>query len=311
MAKSSAKKRALAPGDLARLLEVGDGFSLAAVDPRSTPGFDAGRSAGERALTGGAGHLAQLQEWLFAAAVGGGDKRSVLLVVQGMDTSGKGGIMRHVIGAVDPQGIEHTAFKKPTPQELAHDFLWRVRRRVPVPGMIGVFDRSHYEDVLVVRVHNLVPESEWSQRYDLINGFEASLAQTGTRMVKVMLHLSPAEQLTRLSERLIRPDKYWKYNPGDLTEHESWGAYQEAYQSALTRCSTAVAPWYVVPADHKWYARWAVQQLLVDALAELDPQWPAPDFDLAAERRRLVDLMRAERLDVPRELTHPPGDDEH
>ena len=289
-------------GQLAEHLAVGEGFELAGVDPRSTPGFDDGKAAGEKALAAGAEELSQLQERLFAAGQGGASTRSVLLVVQGMDTSGKGGIVRHVVGAVDPQGIQHTAFKAPTPEELAHDFLWRIREHLPEPGMLGVFDRSHYEDVLIARVHNLVPEAVWQARYAIINGFEGSLRQRGITLVKVMLHISPQEQLTRLSERLIRPDKFWKYNPGDLTEHEFWADYQEAYQAALTRCSTEHAPWFVVPADRKWYARWAVQQLLINALAEIDPQWPPPQFDLDVERRRLAELMTREEVEVPREL---------
>jgi PPK2 family polyphosphate:nucleotide phosphotransferase len=279
------------PAGLAELLRVGEGFDLSAVDPQSTPGFDGDKAAGEKALAAGAEELSALQERLFAASRGGGrSKRSVLLVIQGMDTSGKGGIVRHVVGAVDPQGVEHTAFKAPTPTELEHDFLWRIKARTPGPGMLGVFDRSHYEDVLIVRVHDLVPEAVWSQRYDLINGFEGALAQAGTTVVKVMLHISADEQLTRLSERLTRPDKYWKYNPGDVTEHQSWADYQEAYQAALTRCSTGTAPWYVVPANRKWYARWAVQQLLLNALTGIDPQWPAADFDLDTERARIAAL---------------------
>jgi PPK2 family polyphosphate:nucleotide phosphotransferase len=286
------------PAELAGLLRVGEGFELTAVDPRSTPGFDGDKKAGAAALEAGAGQLSALQERLFAAARGAQStrsSRSVLLIVQGMDTSGKGGIVRHVVGAVDPQGVQHTAFKAPTAQELAHDFLWRIRPHAPAPGMLGVFDRSHYEDVLIVRVHGLVPEEVWQPRYDLINGFEGSLAQVGTTIVKVMLHVSPEEQLTRLEERLTRPDKFWKYNPGDLDERRHWAGYQEAYQAALTRCSTPAAPWFVVPADHKWYARWAVQQLLLDALIRIDPQWPPADFDLETERKRLAEL-RAEPL---------------
>jgi PPK2 family polyphosphate:nucleotide phosphotransferase len=302
MGKSKKDAGPADPAALAEMLRVGEGFELAAVDQRSTPGFDGEKAAGAKALAAGAKRLSALQERLFAAAVGGQSRRSVLLLIQGMDTSGKGGIVRHVIGAVDPQGVEHTSFKAPTPGELAHDFLWRIRPHAPKPGMLGVFDRSHYEDVLIVRVHELVPEATWQQRYDLINGFEGSLAQTGTAIVKVMLHVSPAEQLTRLAERLTRPDKYWKYNPGDLTERRSWPAYQAAYQDALTRCSTPAAPWFVVPADHKWYARWAVQQLLVNALIEIDPQWPAPDFDLDGERRRLAELMAAENMTPPKGL---------
>jgi PPK2 family polyphosphate:nucleotide phosphotransferase len=286
----SKKKDVVDPVALADLLRVDEGFDLSAVDPDSTPGFAGDKAAGEKALAAGVEELSQFQEKLFAAARGGSGRRSVLLVIQGMDTSGKGGIVRHVVGAVDPQGVEHTAFKAPTPNELEHDFLWRIRARTPQPGMLGVFDRSHYEDVLIVRVHDLVPAATWEQRYQLINGFEGALAQAGTTVVKVMLHISPDEQLTRLSERLHRPDKYWKYNPGDITEHESWAGYQEAYQAALTRCSTASAPWFVVPANRKWYARWAVQQLLVDALAGIDPQWPAANFDVEAERARLAAL---------------------
>ena len=303
------KNDVVSTSELADLLKVGEGFQLSAVDPRSTPGFEAGKSAkavAEQALVDGAEQLSAVQERLYAAGIGGASNRSVLLVVQGMDTSGKGGIMRHVVGAVDPQGVQHTAFKAPTPAEREHDFLWRIRPHVPSPGMIGVFDRSHYEDVLIVRVHNLVPPAVWEPRYAAINGFEGSLAQRGTTVVKVMLHISPQEQLRRLSERLVRPDKYWKYNPGDLTEHGFWADYQEAYQAALTRCSTDVAPWYVVPADRKWYTRWVVQHLLTRALTGIDPTWPAPSFDLAGERRRLATLMRAEDVEAPPELSELP-----
>jgi PPK2 family polyphosphate:nucleotide phosphotransferase len=287
MGKAKQAAGGIDPAQLSDLLRVGEGFDLSVVDPDATPGFTGDKAVGEKAFAAGVDELSQLQERLFAAAHGGRSTRRVLLVIQGMDTSGKGGIVRHVIGAVDPQGVEHVAFKAPTAQEQAHDFLWRIRPHVPAPGMIGVFDRSHYEDVLIVRVHDLVPEQTWQQRYDLINGFEGSLAQSGTSIVKVMLHISPQEQLTRLSRRLTRPDKHWKYNPGDLTEHEFWDGYQAAYQDALTRCSTANAPWFVVPANRKWYVRWAVQGLLRNALRQIDPQWPAPTFDLETERKRL------------------------
>jgi PPK2 family polyphosphate:nucleotide phosphotransferase len=296
MGKSKKDAGPADPAGLADLLRVGEGLQLAAVDPRSTPGFDGDKATAEKALAAGASELSGLQERLFAASRGGQSTRSVLLVIQGMDTSGKGGIVRHVVGAVDPQGVEHTAFKAPTAQERAHDFLWRIRPQVPGPGMVGVFDRSHYEDVLIVRVHQLAPLSEVEQRYDLINGFEGSVAQGGTSIVKVMLHISPAEQVGRLAERLTRPDKYWKYNPGDLIEHESWDDYQEAYQLALTRCSTPAAPWFVVPADRKWYARWAVQQLLLKALLDIDPQWPPADFDVETERERLAQLAAREKV---------------
>jgi PPK2 family polyphosphate:nucleotide phosphotransferase len=273
--------------DLAGLLRVGPGFRLTDVEPRSRPGFEGGKAEGERALEDAADELSQLQEKLFAQARGGASNRSVLLVLQGMDTSGKGGIMRHVVGAVDPQGVTHHAFKAPTAEERSHDFLWRVRRRLPEAGILGVFDRSHYEDVLIVRVHDLVPEAQWRGRYDLINAFEHEIAHGGTTLVKVMLHISPAEQKRRLLERLERPDKHWKYNPGDVDERGFWPAYQEAYQEALTRCSTEIAPWYVVPADRKWYARWAIQHLLLRALRRIDPQWPSATYDVAAEKARL------------------------
>ncbi len=282
-----ASKRAQ-QADVASLLRAYEGFSLADVKPDSTPGFDGGKSDGERALGAGAGELSALQERLFASTRGGIDNRRILLVLQGMDTSGKGGIMRHVVGAADPQGVAHHAFKAPTKAELSHDFLWRVRKALPEAGMLGVFDRSHYEDVLIVRVHNLVPRPVWSRRYATINRFERSLVTHGLTMVKVMLHISAEEQLKRLAVRLERPDKYWKYNPHDLEEHGFWPQYQEAYQAAISKTSTGDAPWFVVPADHKWYARWAVQQLLLQALRQVDPQYPPAPFDVRAEQARLA-----------------------
>ena len=282
-----AETDAARPERLADLLRVGPGFDLSAVDTGGTPGFAGKKAEGHAALAAGAERLGELQERLWAESRGGGT-RSLLLVVQGMDTAGKGGIMRHVVGSADPQGVRHTAFKAPTAEERAHDFLWRIRRALPLPGELGVFDRSHYEDVLVVRVHDLVPRAVWSRRYATINRFEASVVAKGTTVLKVMLHLGKDEQQERLAARLEDPTKYWKYNPGDVDERARWDAYQEAYQVALTRCSTDAAPWYVVPADRKWYARWAVQQLLLDALADLDPQWPAADFDVEAERKRVA-----------------------
>lgn len=272
---------------LGEVLKTGAGVDLSSVDPRSTPGFAGGKAAGKAALVAGEAELSGLQEQLFAEGRSGG-ARSLLLVVQGMDTAGKGGIMRHVVGAVDPQGVDHTAFKAPTAEERAHDFLWRIRRALPRPGQIGVFDRSHYEDVLVVRVHDLVPKRVWSRRYATINRFEQRLVDDGTTLVKVMLHISREEQRARLLERLDRPDKYWKYNPGDVDERARWDDYQAAYTAALQRCSTDRAPWFVVPADRKWYARWAVQQLLLEHLRAMRLAWPPADFDVDAERARLL-----------------------
>ena len=212
----------------------------------------------------------------------------MLLVLQAMDSAGKGGIIRHVVGSVDPQGVALAAFKKPTKDELAHDFLWRIEKKLPEPGYIGVFDRSHYEDVLIARVRGLAPPDEIERRYGAINDFEKRVSESGTRIVKVMLHISPDEQRERLMERLERPDKYWKYNPGDVDERLLWPKYMDAYQLVFERTSTPWAPWHVVPANSKWYARIAVQALLLEALEKVDPQWPAATFDVEAEKARLA-----------------------
>jgi len=272
----------------AKALQVGDGFRLADVDPRSTPGYRGGKADGRRDLAAGLEELNTLQERLFAESRVGVAEDSVLLILQAMDSAGKGGIVRHVVGGVDPQGVALTAFKAPTPEELQHDFLWRISTRLPEPGFIGVFDRSHYEDVLIGRVRSLAPAAEIERRYDAINDFEAQVAASGTRIVKVMLHISPDEQKSRLMERLERPDKHWKYNPGDVDERLLWDDYMAAYQTVFDRTSTDVAPWHVIPADHKWFARLAVQELLLDALQRIDPQWPAADFDVEAEKKRLA-----------------------
>jgi PPK2 family polyphosphate:nucleotide phosphotransferase len=271
----------------ADLLRVGPGFDLAKVDTSSTPGFLGGKGEGKALLKASDRRLSDLQERLFAQSRGGAHD-GVLLVLQGMDTSGKGGIVRHVVGAADPQGISHHAFKAPTPEELEHDFLWRVERELPGPGMIGVFDRSHYEDVLIHRVHQLSPPAVLEERYRQINDFEVMVADRGIRLVKVMLHLGKDEQCDRLFERLDRADKYWKYDPGDVDERRLWDEYQQAYQMMLQRTSTEGAPWFVVPADRKWYARIAVQELLLQVLDGIDPQWPPADFDVAAEKARLA-----------------------
>ena len=294
-ARKSRKKKARAEDGRAEqeatrwsdVLRVGPGFDLTDLDPRSTPGFDGAKADGEAVMGDLQARLSDLQERLFAESRGGGT-RSVLLVIQGMDTSGKGGIMRHVVGAVDPQGVDITAFKAPSAEERRHPFLWRIRRALPRAGQIGVFDRSHYEDVLIVRVHDLVPRSVWARRYSQINRFEASVVDSGTTVVKVMLHLSSDEQKARLTERLARPDKHWKYNPADLDERAHWPDYMEAYQAALERCSTTLAPWHVVPADRKWDARLAVTNLLLEHLEAMDPQWPEADFDVEAEQERLA-----------------------
>ena len=210
-------------------------------------------------------------------------------VLQGMDTAGKGGIVTHVVGAGNPMGIDYHSFGKPTPEERAHHFLWRINKALPRAGHIGVFDRSHYEDVLVVRVHELVPREEVDGRYDEINTFEKELAEAGTSIVKVAMFVSLDEQKARLAERLQRPDKFWKYNPGDLDERKLWPAYQEAYQIMLDRTATEYAPWFVLPCDKKWYARLAVTELLIEALTALDLSWPPADFDIELERKRVAE----------------------
>lgn len=269
---------------------------LADVDPDAPPGFDGGKAEGKAELLADAQLLSDKQERLFAASKGGAPD-AVLLVLQAMDTAGKGGIVRHVVGAVDPQGVALTAFKAPTEEELSHDFLWRIERRVPDPGFIGVFDRSHYEDVLIGQVRHLAEEAEIERRFDAILDFESRLVDRSIRVVKVMLQISPDEQKRRLAERLDRPDKHWKFNTGDIDERQLWPDYQAAYQDVLERTSTEAAPWFVVPANHKWYARVAVQRLLLNALTAIDPQWPTADFDVEEQKARLeassVEAVRA------------------
>jgi PPK2 family polyphosphate:nucleotide phosphotransferase len=269
-----------------KAVRVGEGFKLASVDPASTPGFSGGKKSAAKVMDATVDEMGELQERLYANGRSGSGP-AVLLVVQGMDTSGKGGIMRHVVGQVDPQGVKLTAFKAPTKEELAHPFLWRIRNALPGPGYIGVFDRSQYEDVLVVRVHNYVPPATWSRRYAQINSFEKKAAESGTKIIKVMLHISPEEQKARLAERLARKDKYWKYNPHDIDERAHWAAYMEAYQVVLDKTNSAAAPWHVVPADNKWFARLAVNQLLLEELRALDLKWPKAEFDVKAEQARL------------------------
>jgi PPK2 family polyphosphate:nucleotide phosphotransferase len=259
---------------------------LSSMSTRDTPGFEGSKQDGKAAIELLGPRLADLQERLYAEGKTGGS-RSVLLVLQGMDTSGKGGTVRHVVGEVDPQGVHLTSFKAPTKEELSHDFLWRIKRRLPAPGMLGVFDRSHYEDVVVVRVRELVSRQTWSRRYAAINRFEDKLVAEGTRVVKCFLHISKEESKQRLLDRLDKPDKLWKYNPGDLETRAEWDPMLEAYSDALERCNGDAAPWYVVPADRKWYRNWAVMNILAEQLEAMAVSWPVPDFDVAEQRRLL------------------------
>ncbi|PVG82064.1 phosphate--nucleotide phosphotransferase [Nocardioides gansuensis] len=261
---------------------------LSAIETDAAPGFDGGKSDGEAALFAMGEELSDLQERLWAERTTGSPRR-ILLVLQGMDTSGKGGTMRHAVGLIDPQGVRITSFKAPTEEERAQDFLWRIRKAVPEPGYVGVFDRSHYEDVLIARVRDLAPPEEIERRYGAINDFEAELVAGGVALVKCMLHISAHEQKERLQERLDNPEKHWKFNPGDLDERARWHAYQEAYEIALERTNSEAAPWHVIPSDKKWYRNLAVGQLLLDTLRGMDLRWPEADFDVEEQKRRLAD----------------------
>ncbi len=266
-----------------------EGDKVADIDTSATPGFKGKKADSVELQTERNERFAELQEMLYANSRSGDTNRSVLLVLQGMDTAGKGGIVKHVVGAANPQGIRYTLFGVPTEEERKHHYLWRIRRALPPAGHIGVFDRSHYEDVLVVRVHDIVPPEVWGKRYDEINRFEKKLVDSGTTIIKVAMFISLEEQKQRLSERLERPDKYWKYNPNDVDERLLWPKYQEAYQAMLEKTSTGYAPWHVVPCDRKWYSRLAILELLIEALEQLDLSWPPADFDIKAEKKRLAD----------------------
>ncbi|MDQ3475776.1 MAG: polyphosphate kinase 2 family protein [Actinomycetota bacterium] len=263
--------------------------SLSEFDPRATALAPGGKTLTRTAAEDDGAAMARLQEALYAEGAGGSPRR-VLLVMQGMDTSGKGGVIKHVIGAVNPQGSHIRSFKKPTPAELSHHFLWRIRKEVPQPGLIGIFDRSHYEDVLIARVRRLVPVSTWEKRYAEINRFEHGLVESGVQVIKCFLHISFEEQKERLLARLDDPEKQWKFNPGDIDERKHWPAYAKAYEAVLNRTNTELAPWYVVPSDRKWYRNWAIGRLLIETLNEMDPQFPAPDYDVEEQRRRLTDV---------------------
>jgi len=263
---------------------------LAALDSGATPGFTGDKEEGQAALEALGDDLADLQERLYAeASADVGQGRAVLLVLQGMDTSGKGGVLRHTVGLVDPQGVSITSFKAPTEEELRHDFLWRIRKALPTKGRIGVFDRSHYEDVLIARVRSLAPEDEIERRYDEINDFETEVVGAGITIIKCMLHISAETQKERLLARLDDPTKHWKFNPGDIDERGRWPDYCRAYEIALERTNTEVAPWYVVPSDRKWFRNLAIGRLLHETLTNMAPTWPKADFDVDEQRRRLQD----------------------
>ncbi|MDX2702251.1 polyphosphate kinase 2 family protein [Streptomyces sp. PA03-6a] len=271
-----------------RVPSGGGPVRLRSYDPRATPGGPAGKAEALACVPYARDRITALQERLFAQSTAG-DPRSVLVVLQGVDTSGKGSAVRHLASLLDPAGCRITAFKAPTAEEQAHHFLWRVERALPGRGRIGVFDRSHYEDVLVPRVRGRAPRSVWEERCETINSFEASLADDGVSVVKVFLHISRDEQRTRLLDRLDNPCKHWKFDPGDLEDRAMWPSYQEAYEDVLGRCSTEAAPWYVVPADRKWYRNWAVGRLLMEHLDLIDPVCPPASFDVGVARKLLLE----------------------
>jgi PPK2 family polyphosphate:nucleotide phosphotransferase len=284
----------------------GKPVDLAGIDPAGTPGLPhlkSGQAKGwARSHLDALGvELASHQERLYASAKTGDSRRRLLLVLQAMDCGGKDGTTRRVAGTMNPQGLHIVSFGPPTAEEREHDFLWRIRAALPVPGYVGVFNRSHYEDVLIARVHNLVPPEVWAGRYETINAFERELVEAGTTIVKVMLHISFDEQRRRLAARLDDPTKHWKYNPADVDERGYWAEYQLAYQDALAKCSTDHAPWYVVPADRKWYRDWAVASLLRETLVDLRLSYPEGDFDVETERRRLAESRDPARLRVTSE----------
>lgn len=258
-------------------VEPGATVDLAARVPGDTGGLK--KKDAEALMAADLDQLCALQEMLYVDG-----RTAVLLVLQGMDTSGKDGTIRHLSGGVNLLGAAVSSFKAPTETELRHDFLWRIHQHAPLHGHIGIFNRSHYEDVLIVRVRDLVPEAVWRPRYDQINAFESMLNASRTIIRKCFLHISKEEQRERLQARLDDPSKHWKFQPGDLETRAQWDAYQAAYEEALGRCSTEAAPWYVIPADHKWYRNYAVTRVLIETLESLDLRLPAPDFDPATIR---------------------------
>lgn len=262
-------------GDLLRAQPAGGLFRMADVDPESTPGLMGGDKKALRDFKRHRDELFELHERLYAER-----RRSLLVVLQALDTGGKDGTVTHVMRNFNPQGVLITPFKAPTPEERRHGFLWRIRRRLPQPGFIGIFNRSHYEDVLIARVHDLAPAAVIERRYGLINRFEADLLRGGTTVVKFCLHISYDEQRRRLVDRLKDPTKRWKFNPQDIRERARWDDYMSAYGLAIGNCSTPRAPWYVIPANDKVYRNWAVTRILVETLREMNPSYPQPRLDI-------------------------------
>jgi PPK2 family polyphosphate:nucleotide phosphotransferase len=257
----------------------GSKVKLKKMDPAFTDAHKSHKSA-TKEIAHDQEKLRELQDLLYAE-----HGHSLLICLQAMDTGGKDGVINHVLGAMNPQGCRVAAFKQPSAEEAAHDFLWRAHKAAPARGEVVIFNRSHYEDVLIVRVHNLVPKKIWSQRYDEINAFEQNLAANGTQILKFFLHISKEEQLKRFEERLDDPSKHWKISEADYKERGFWDDYIAAYEEALCRCSTAHAPWFVIPADHKWFRNLAIARIVVEHLESLKMQYPKPTADLKCIRR--------------------------
>jgi PPK2 family polyphosphate:nucleotide phosphotransferase len=276
---------------IAHRVDPGAKVHLDDIDSGGAPGID--RAEGERRLEKAGAELSELQELLHGAA-----SRSVLIILQGMDTSGKDGTIRRAFTWLNPQGCDVTSFKEPTDDELGHDFLWRVHRVCPAKGFIAIFNRSQYEDVLVARVRKLVPKDVWSARYEQINEFERLLVDTGTIVLKFFLHIGRSEQQKRLLDREREPDKAWKLSVSDWEDRQDWKGYQKAYEEALERCSTAGAPWYIVPADHRWYRDLAVAETVVARLRQHKNEW---ESELRQRGRQQVDALQRYREE------HPPG----
>jgi PPK2 family polyphosphate:nucleotide phosphotransferase len=251
--------------------ETGQSVHLADYDPDDTGDYHDKHEASQQ-LKDNRHRMLELQDVLYAE-----HKHALLIILQAMDAGGKDGTIRHVMRGVNPQGVQVTSFKVPTPEELDHDYLWRIHRHTPPRGMIGIFNRSHYEDVLIVRVNELVPESVWKKRYDQINAFERLLADSGVTILKFFLHISKAEQKERFMDRLTQPDKQWKFSTGDLPVREKWGQYMAVYEDAIARCNTEWAPWHIVPANKKWYRNLVISNTIVEAMENLDMRYPEPE----------------------------------
>jgi PPK2 family polyphosphate:nucleotide phosphotransferase len=271
------------------LAEPGAKVRLSKIDPSYT-GKDENHEQAQSQIQKHVARMDKLQYLLYADG-----SQSLLVVLQALDAAGKDGVIRHVFSGMNPQGTFVFGFKQPSKEEAAHDFLWRAHRRAPSKGEVAIFNRSHYEDVLVVRVHKLVPHSVWSKRYDLINDFETVLVRNNTTILKFFLHISPEEQLARFKQRLDDPSRHWKISEGDYSEREFWPKYVEAYEDAITLTSTNRAPWYIIPSNHKWFRNLAVSQIIADTMDEMGLKLPPTHVDIAAIRRKFHAAERDEK----------------